>query len=219
MSEILDSGERRKFESGAVRDIAEGKGRMDLMPLDMLAELVAYRNERKPVQEFNLRWMLEYISLFMKTGSTNAIYNLLISFIDCVYQGSLETAFLDLSIHYEQGARKYEERNWEKGMNCHCFIDSALRHGMKFLRGDDDEPHGRAFMWNLLGVIWTMINRPDFNDLPFNTDRKPPKDSSETEADEISVNPHLQDFRNGLDEEIDQILEESDPVEDLLQEN
>ena len=27
MSEILDSGNRRKFESGAVRDIAEGKGR------------------------------------------------------------------------------------------------------------------------------------------------------------------------------------------------
>jgi hypothetical protein len=28
---ILDSGERREFSSGAVRDIAEGKGRMDLL--------------------------------------------------------------------------------------------------------------------------------------------------------------------------------------------
>lgn len=30
--EILDSGNRREFETGAVRDMAEGKGRMDLLP-------------------------------------------------------------------------------------------------------------------------------------------------------------------------------------------
>lgn len=32
MSEILDSGNRTEFESGAVRDIQEGKGRCDLLP-------------------------------------------------------------------------------------------------------------------------------------------------------------------------------------------
>ena len=30
MSNILDSGNRREFESGAVRDIDAGKGRMEL---------------------------------------------------------------------------------------------------------------------------------------------------------------------------------------------
>ena len=30
---ILDSGARREFASGAVRDIQEGKGRCDLLPL------------------------------------------------------------------------------------------------------------------------------------------------------------------------------------------
>ena len=35
VKKILDSGERRQFESGAVRDIAEGKGRCDLLPLDI----------------------------------------------------------------------------------------------------------------------------------------------------------------------------------------
>lgn len=30
--EILDSGNRREFETGAVRDMSEGKGRMDLLP-------------------------------------------------------------------------------------------------------------------------------------------------------------------------------------------
>ena len=36
---IKDSGERREFETGAVRDMAEGKGRFDLMPLSEAASL------------------------------------------------------------------------------------------------------------------------------------------------------------------------------------
>lgn len=38
---------------------------------------------------------------------------------------------------------------------------------MKFMRGDDDEPHNRAFLWNLLGAIWTHDNKPELKDLPF----------------------------------------------------
>ena len=36
---ILDSGNRRRFESGAVRDIQEGKGRMDLLPWAAIMEV------------------------------------------------------------------------------------------------------------------------------------------------------------------------------------
>ena len=35
---IKDSGERMEFDTGAVRDIQKGKGRCDLMPLDVVAE-------------------------------------------------------------------------------------------------------------------------------------------------------------------------------------
>jgi len=38
----------------------------------------------------------------------------------------------------------------------------------KFKRGDDDdEPHSRAFVWNILGAIWTQQNKPELIDLPF----------------------------------------------------
>lgn len=37
--EIKDSGNRREFESGAVRDMAEGKGRMDLLPWSAIMEV------------------------------------------------------------------------------------------------------------------------------------------------------------------------------------
>lgn len=37
--EILDSGTRREFETGALRDIQEGKGRMDLLPWAAIMEV------------------------------------------------------------------------------------------------------------------------------------------------------------------------------------
>ncbi len=40
MSTILDSGARREIGTGAVRDIAEGKGRADLLPIDIVAQLL-----------------------------------------------------------------------------------------------------------------------------------------------------------------------------------
>lgn len=39
MEKILDSGERTQFETGAVRDMHEGKGRMDLLPWAAIMEV------------------------------------------------------------------------------------------------------------------------------------------------------------------------------------
>ena len=77
------------------------------------------------------------------------------------------TLLLEVSKHYEEGAKKYSARNWEKGIPLHCYIDSAVRHYLKFLRGDDDERHDRAFVWNLLGALWTQLHKPELIDLPF----------------------------------------------------
>ena len=76
-------------------------------------------------------------------------------------------AILRLSKHYEDGAKKYDERNWEKGIQLHCYIDSGVRHYIKYCRGDVDEPHDRAFLWNMLGALWTQKNKPELIDLPF----------------------------------------------------
>ena len=37
---IKDSGERTEFQTGAVRDMRAGKGRCDLMPLSVVAEVM-----------------------------------------------------------------------------------------------------------------------------------------------------------------------------------
>ena len=109
MSDILDSGERRTFETGAERDMQEGKGRFDLLPMCVLMRLAK---------------------------------------------------------HYEKGAIKYKERNWEKGIPAHSFADSAMRHLVKYLDGWIDEDHLIAAIWNLMGLAWTEEKKPDLIDIP-----------------------------------------------------
>ena len=153
MSELKDSGTRREFSTGAVRDVADGKGRCDLLPLVQVTELIG-------------SYTLLRIGMFMTSGRTNYLRSAMREF--CGERGwDLPTAMLEVSIHYEDGARKYAERNWEIGIPLHCFIDSAVRHYLKWRRGDTDEPHDRAVLWNLLGAWWTLDNRPELNDLPY----------------------------------------------------
>ena len=106
---IKDSGERTEFQSGAVRDMHEGKGRFDLLPMCVL---------------------------------------------------------LRLARHYENGCAKYGDRNWEKGIPCHSFADSAMRHLVKYMDGQTDEDHLIAAIWNLCGLAWTEEKHPEMMDIP-----------------------------------------------------
>lgn len=165
MGDILDSGNRRKFTSGAVRDIQEGKGRTDLMPLDTISEVCnQYEKLNKLTCPFNRSNMFFFINSFIENNSKEDLFILINSFIDHAFD-NISTALIELSIHYEQGALKYGERNWEKGIPAHCYIDSGIRHGLKYLRGDNDERHDRAFLWNLVGLIWTLDHHPELDDL------------------------------------------------------
>lgn len=112
---VKDSGERREFATGSVRDIRTGKGRYDLIP--------AYSLRR-------------------------------------------------LAKHYENGAIKYGDCNWEKGQPVRSYVDSMLRHGEDFLSGDRSEDHLAAVAWNAFAAMWTLEmvrleKFPEsFNDLP-----------------------------------------------------
>lgn len=109
---ILDSGDRTVFATGACRDMSEGKGRMDLLPM---------------------------------------------------------TALIELSKHCENGAKKYGERNVDKGIPQHSLICSALRHLAEYVRGDTDENHIRAAAWNVMWALEQEVNKPELNDLPNRT--------------------------------------------------
>ena len=77
---------------------------------------------------------------------------------------SLHTMILEVAKQFEEGAKKYGDNNWQKGIPVRCYIDSAIRHYLKWLRCDQDEPHDRAFCWNIVCAIWTCQNKPELND-------------------------------------------------------
>lgn len=75
-------------------------------------------------------------------------------------------AILRLSIHYENGAKKYERWNFRKGIPVSSFIDSACRHLAKYQCGCDDEDHLAAAAFNVLGAMLMENTMPDMQDLP-----------------------------------------------------
>lgn len=152
---ILDSGTRREFATGAVRDIQEGKGRCDLLPFDVVSGFLEFIGDEVCSSVFDSLYD------FVDTGCEHYLYEVLSKagiFEDCY------NMLLEVSKHFEEGAKKYGDSNWQKGIPVRCYIDSAVRHYLKYLRGDKDEPHDRAFYWNILCAIWTCEHKPEFND-------------------------------------------------------
>lgn len=136
---IKDSGTRRQFDSGAVRDMQEGKGRCDLLPA---------------------------------------------------------CAILRVARHFEAGAKKYDDRNWEKGIPVGSFIDSGIRHLMKYLDGQADEDHLCAAGWNILCAMWTEEKRPDLINIPTRPEYK-----SEGEGEREAYEVMAEQIRKLIDEE------------------
>lgn len=121
-NDVRDSGKRQEFETGSVRDTAEGKGRYDL------------------ITPIGLRRLAQ---------------------------------------HYENGAKKYGDRNWELGQPLSRYIDSALRHLYRYLEGDRSEDHMAAVAWNALAYIHTE-EKINLGILPAELNNVPRPDPSPT---------------------------------------
>ena len=212
MIEGIDRQDRfTKFDTGAVRDIQEDKGRCDLAPIAIEASLFNFWEEHFPVPLYNKNNNSEYIPMhsilcnidtYMWKGNTENLVAAICIFVDCINNWHdtqlndpsiiwndttpLCLALLEVSKHYKQGAQKYGERNWEKGIPLHSYVDSGIRHLMKYKAGYTDERHDLAFIWNLMGCIYThkfninesLMDIPFFNDTIYNK-LKPKKESEE----------------------------------------
>lgn len=148
--DLKDSGERRQFETGAVRDICEGKGRCDLLPLEVVSTFLD-----DPI--------FVAIYRFQERGRLASLYVALGLASEKMFSSKADL-ILEVAHQFEDGARKYGDNNWQKGIPVHCYIDSAVRHYLKWLRGDTDEPHDRAFCWNICACIWTCMHHPELNE-------------------------------------------------------
>ena len=158
---IKDSGERRTFSTGAVRDMQEGKGRCDLMPLYQAAVLLSLSLDGKQKQFSKALICLARAQECLNDGNDaeakKYLNTSLMEFaVGCRW--SLPEMLLEVSRQYEDGAKKYGEYNWQKGIPFNSYIDSSARHLLKHADNRFDERHDRAFVWNMLSLIWTIDN-------------------------------------------------------------
>lgn len=159
---VQDTGNRKEFKSGALSDIYEGKGRCDLIPLRVLSMYFYYeaQHKTKPLSTrlYIASNTLTDLQSYIDDGDLTHIVHALEVFSDVFEIDGIDISspemFLEVSHHYEDGAKKYAPRNWEKGIPVSCNIDSCVRHLLKWIRGDQDERHDRAVVWRLLAVLY-----------------------------------------------------------------
>lgn len=70
-----------------------------------------------------------------------------------------------LAMHYTNGAAKYGENNWTKGIPMSRSLESMERHVADFKMGKTDEDHLAAIAWNAFALMWYMDNMPEMDDL------------------------------------------------------
>jgi hypothetical protein len=64
-----------------------------------------------------------------------------------------------------EGAKKYGECNWQKGIPASDLLNHAIRHIYLYLDGDDSEDHLAHAAWNILGVCHFEETMPEMIDL------------------------------------------------------
>ena len=104
--------------------------------------------------------VLELFAEFQNSGDYKCLVSAAAKFAD-EYFADRETAVLEHAIQLENGAIKYGPRNWQRGIPLDRYVDSGIRHYVKHLRGDNDERHDRAALWNMLCGAWTRKNKID----------------------------------------------------------
>lgn len=59
---------------------------------------------------------------------------------------------------YELGAIQHGDNNWRKGIPNASLFDSAFRHLMQAMDGQNDEDHLAACAWNVFALMWNQEN-------------------------------------------------------------
>jgi len=76
-------------------------------------------------------------------------------------------ALTRLAKHYENGAKKYGDRNYEKGMKFSRYTASMFRHIIAWMKGDELEDHLAAIAWNAFAIMHHQeLRQNELDDMP-----------------------------------------------------
>lgn len=183
---IKMDGEKSGFEGGAIRYTKNGKGRFDLIPDDVIADILSYAADRfygNAVLTASKSSMIEEAYRGdLNDRFTNTVINMVIHHYCaadivgdvgeepmmevsefCFFKGFYDM-LKDLALHYECGAEKYGVDNWKNGIPVTggerggSFMDSALRHLNQYCQDLTDEKHYISCIWNCVCGLWALRN-------------------------------------------------------------
>ena len=180
--EIKMDGEKASFAGGATRYTKTGKGRYDLIPGEIIIDIINHAYDTYYCDGYMTTSKPDIIQCAYQTG-TARYYDTIINLINWNYVEdgdvvkddnnieSVKTTFNQfinglcsmlkaLAIHYEKGAAAYGVDNWKKGIPV-CggdrggsFTDSMLRHLNQYMLKQTDECHEIACIWNAIGALY-----------------------------------------------------------------
>lgn len=183
---VKDSGERQQFKTGSQRDTDSGKGNPSLVPCDFFKLLLSsYSSDRRNKIKYKFEdinhcyeALEENICDFGKDINTSRAENtekLINQLLVCFKIAANLMNFTDsqpinesfnpytyalrrLSVHYQNGAVKYDKNNWRKGQPISRYFDSTKRHLWAYSENKTDEDHLSAVLWNIVAMIITIID-------------------------------------------------------------
>lgn len=177
--EIKMDGNEHKFGE-ATRYTKEGKGRFDLIPGDIIGDIIrdCISIGDDPIGETMETTITSAVISAVDANYSSAIINMcIVEYADeicelCLLEyEEIDREYIvnsmfprmirDLAIHFQKGAEKYGERNCEKGIPLWSFRDSGLRHMFQWLIGETDENHFIAAIWNFVMALWTIKHHPE----------------------------------------------------------
>lgn len=59
-----------------------------------------------------------------------------------------------LALIYGEGAKKYGDRNWKKGLPTADVLNHAFMHYTEWRKGNTDEDHLAKIAWAMFTLIW-----------------------------------------------------------------
>jgi hypothetical protein len=184
---IKMDGEFHQFDGGAIRYTKTGKGRFDLIPEDIMCEILCESYDIVCSEEYDIYTYDDVLYYAINGEYTKAIDTIVnihfvsdddkeivrsdeagpIQYIPDNYDGFIKgfsRMLNELAIHYEKGAEKYGVDNWKKGIPYKSFRDSGLRHLIQWIKGETDEHHHIAAIWNFIGAMW--VTKQEEHDTP-----------------------------------------------------
>jgi len=141
-------GEKETFPSGAVRN--KVNYRFDLLPVEIMMRLSG---------DTRYSAIIEELSRYVQEPTERRCFDLIGNLSYSLSKTTPELARLYAEAMCE-GASKYGENNWRKGLPPANLHNHALSHLFHIMAGDNTEDHESHLVWNIMMLIYFLSYQP-----------------------------------------------------------